>query len=300
MFRSRVSLVLPFALLLPAAAAAPQDVVKRVGRVTFVVDSGLAIPGGFFLVRLQSPAAIGAASAILDGRRAPFHLSPRGPRAIVPIPVTAVSGPNALGIEITGRRGRQRIPLEVTIGQRPYPARLLEISDKGRSLLERPEVTHDARVLLGLLRTQTRAQGSLGPFVPPVDAPGTGFGAAPVPDPGYSVEPRFDSIYGEAHRGLDYEVAAGTPVRAPAAGTVVFAGPLALPGQTIVIDHGQGVMSTLLHLSRIDVAVGQPVAAQTPLGLSGDTGLCAGPKLEWRVYVNATAVDPRLLDRSLD
>jgi hypothetical protein len=194
--------------------------------------------------------------------------------------VTAVSGPNALGIEITGRRGRQRIPLEVTIGQRPYPTRLLQISDQGRSLLERPEVTHDARVLLGLLRTQTRGQGSLGPFVPPVDAPGTGFGAAPVPDPGIPVEPRFDSIYGEAHRGLDYEVAAGT--------------------QTIVIDHGQGVMSTLLHLSRIDVAVGQSVAAQAPLGLSGDTGLCAAPKLEWRVYVNATAVDPRLLDRSLD
>jgi len=64
---------------------------------------------------------------------------------------------------------------------------------------------------------------------------------------------------------------------------------------TVVIDHGQGVLSVLQHLSRVDVGVGQTVPAAAVVGLSGDTGLAPAPLLQWRVYLHGVAVDPTVL-----
>jgi murein DD-endopeptidase MepM/ murein hydrolase activator NlpD len=117
---------------------------------------------------------------------------------------------------------------------------------------------------------------------------------------GSPVEGMMDSVYGEYHRGLDYAVPEGTTVQAPAAGTVLLAEPLALTGNTLVVDHGQGVISVFYHLSRIDVVPGQPVEARAPMGLSGDSGLAVSAHLHWGVYVSGVAVDPRVLARKLD
>jgi murein DD-endopeptidase MepM/ murein hydrolase activator NlpD len=133
-----------------------------------------------------------------------------------------------------------------------------------------------------------------------VTAAGGGFGSLQTYDGASGLELLVDSVWGEVHRGLDYEVAPGTPVLSPAAGTVLFASPLLLSGQTVVIDHGQGIVSALFHLSRLDVMAGQSIEPRAPVGLSGDSGLCPAPMVQWRVYVNGTAVDPRLLDRALD
>ena len=297
----RLPFVLALALVFPGAGAVfPQDVVKRVGSVTFVVDAGLAFPGGFFVVRLQSRTGLGASWAILDGRRAAFYLGARGPRALVPVPVGSTSGRNVIGVEIMARRGRQRVPIDVTVGERTYPPRLFRVPEPRRPLLVQPSAQHDGRVLLGLLRTQTPTVVPTGALKPPVNAPGVGFGNALTYEGAAVVEALVDSTWGEVHRGLDFEVPPGTPVLAPAAGTVLFAGPLILSGQTVVIDHGQGVISTLFHMSRLDVAVGQTLEARAPVGLSGDSGLCATPMVQWRVYLHGIAVDPRLLDRPLD
>ncbi len=86
---------------------------------------------------------------------------------------------------------------------------------------------------------------------------------------------------------------------ATGAGTVLLAGPLVLSGGTVVIDHGQGIVSVLLHLSRIDVRAGQAVAAGSPIGLSGEGGLAPAPQLQWRVYLHGVAVDPHVLDAVL-
>jgi murein DD-endopeptidase MepM/ murein hydrolase activator NlpD len=294
---------LPLFLLLPLLcppAASTQDIVKRVGSVTFAVDATLGFPGGFFVVRLQSRTGIGAAWAILEGRRAPFFSGPRGLRAFVPVPVGTAAGRNVIGVEISARKGRQRVPVDVSVGQMTYPARLVRVPEPRRSLLEGPGAGHDGRLLLRLLRTQTPGLRPTGPLRPPVSAAGMGFGSLQTYD-GVSVfESLVDSVWGEVHRGLDYEVLAGTAVLSPGPGTVLFAGPLLLSGQTVVIDHGQGIVSALFHLSRLDVTTGQALEPRSPVGLSGDSGLTPAPMVQWRVYVNGTAVDPRLFDRSLD
>jgi murein DD-endopeptidase MepM/ murein hydrolase activator NlpD len=290
------------ALLAFGAAASAQDVVRRVGQVTFLVDTSLGLPGGILRARLQSRGLLGTAWAILDGRKFPFYASSRGPRAFVPIPVTTVAGPNTLGVEIMGRRGRQRIPIPVTIAERPpYAPRTVVIPEEKRPLLKVPSVTRDGRLLLSLVRTESPRLLAAGPFQPPAGAaPGTGFGGLQTYVGGSPVESMIDGTFGEQHRGLDYEVSVGTVVQSPAAGTVVFVGPLTLSGETVVIDHGQGVVSALFHLSRIDVRAGDAVAAGGPLGLSGDSGLAVTPGVQWRLYVHGIAVDPRLVGRGLE
>jgi murein DD-endopeptidase MepM/ murein hydrolase activator NlpD len=131
--------------------------------------------------------------------------------------------------------------------------------------------------------------------LPPVGATASGFGERRTHTGFAAVESLVDALQGERHRGLDYAVPPGTPVRAPAAGTVLLAGPLALSGRTVVIDHGQGVLSVLQHLSRVDVRVGETVPAAVVVGLSGDTGLAPAPRLQWRVYLHGVAVDPTVL-----
>ena len=98
------------------------------------------------------------------------------------------------------------------------------------------------------------------------------------------------------HSGMDIAVPQGTPVRAPAAGIVTFAQPdLYLTGGTIVLDHGFGLSSNFLHLSKLDVAVGQHVSQGQIIALSGKTGRATGPHLHWGFNWFGTRLDPLLL-----
>ncbi len=96
------------------------------------------------------------------------------------------------------------------------------------------------------------------------------------------------------HSGLDFAAPAGSPVLAPAAGSVVDTGDYFFNGNTVFLDHGQGLISAYMHLSRIDVAVGQRVERGERLGAVGTSGRATGPHLHWTVILNATPVDPLL------
>lgn len=98
------------------------------------------------------------------------------------------------------------------------------------------------------------------------------------------------------HSGMDIAAAQGTPVKAPAAGIVTFAAPdLYLTGGTVLIDHGAGVSSNFLHLSRIDVKVGDRVEQGQVFAAVGATGRATGPHLHWGMNWFTTRIDPLLL-----
>ncbi|MCB1957285.1 MAG: peptidoglycan DD-metalloendopeptidase family protein [Rhodocyclaceae bacterium] len=97
------------------------------------------------------------------------------------------------------------------------------------------------------------------------------------------------------HSGLDLAVPVGTPVRAPAAGRVTLSGDYFFNGRTLFIDHGQGLISMLCHLSKFDVALGDEVAAGAVIARSGATGRATGPHVHWSVFLNGTSVDPEAL-----
>jgi murein DD-endopeptidase MepM/ murein hydrolase activator NlpD len=97
--------------------------------------------------------------------------------------------------------------------------------------------------------------------------------------------------YTSYHSGTDFRAPGGTPVYAPAAGTVVMAEPLALWGNAVAIDHGWGVVTGYAHLSTIEVQVGQRVAQGELIAKVGNTGLSTGSHLHWEMWVGGTSVN---------
>ena len=117
---------------------------------------------------------------------------------------------------------------------------------------------------------------------------------------------RISGVYGsqrvlndvpkDPHFGLDIAAATGTPAAAPAPGVVTFARPdLYLTGGTVLLDHGHGVSSVFLHLSRLDVEVGQRIERGDVIGAVGMTGRASGPHLHWGMNWFDVRIDPQLL-----
>lgn len=102
---------------------------------------------------------------------------------------------------------------------------------------------------------------------------------------------------GAYHSGVDIARPAGTPIVAPADGTVILAAtvPFTLEGHLLMLDHGMGLNSAFLHLSRIDVAQGQRVTRGQPIGAIGSSGRATGPHLHWSMKWHDARIDPQML-----
>ncbi len=102
---------------------------------------------------------------------------------------------------------------------------------------------------------------------------------------------------GAYHSGVDIARPTGTPVVAPADAVVVLAAdaPFTLEGRLLMLDHGMGLGSAFLHLSRIDVAPGQRVRRGEPIGAVGATGRATGPHLHWGMTWRGRRIDPLLI-----
>lgn len=102
---------------------------------------------------------------------------------------------------------------------------------------------------------------------------------------------------GAYHSGVDVAGGAGAPVVAPADGVVILAAvqPFTLEGHLLMLDHGMGLNSAFLHLSRIDVQLGQVVKQGQLVGAIGATGRATGPHLHWGMKWNSVRIDPQML-----
>jgi murein DD-endopeptidase MepM/ murein hydrolase activator NlpD len=98
---------------------------------------------------------------------------------------------------------------------------------------------------------------------------------------------------GSYHRGVDLRSPEGRPVRAPAAGIVKIARMFRLHGGTVGLDHGQGVTSSYIHLSKTAVNEGQRVKQGEIVGYVGSTGFSTAPHLHWGLYVHGVPVNPK-------
>lgn len=136
--------------------------------------------------------------------------------------------------------------------------------------------------------TRTDAQGWRQRFIWPRQGRLSGlFGAQRI----------YQGTAGAYHGGVDVAGASGEPVVAPAAGVVILAAdrPYTLEGHLLMIDHGHGLNSAFLHLSRIDVKVGDAVAQGQRIGAIGATGRATGPHLHWGMKWNDARIDPLLI-----
>jgi murein DD-endopeptidase MepM/ murein hydrolase activator NlpD len=127
---------------------------------------------------------------------------------------------------------------------------------------------------------------------------------APVhaaPTDSFGTRRTFNGQLASIHKGMDFRAPPGTVVRAGNSGVVVLARPLYYEGNCVVIDHGLGLYTISMHLSRIDVREGQHVTKGQRVGLSGATGRVTGPHLHWAVRWQNAYLDPaKLLQMDLD
>jgi biotin carboxyl carrier protein len=106
----------------------------------------------------------------------------------------------------------------------------------------------------------------------------------------------YNGTPGSAHSGMDIAAPSGTPVLAPAAGVVTLVAPdFYLTGGTLLLDHGHGISSNFLHLSRIDVQVGDRIEQGQVIGAVGATGRATGPHLHWGMNWFDVRIDPLLV-----
>jgi murein DD-endopeptidase MepM/ murein hydrolase activator NlpD len=136
--------------------------------------------------------------------------------------------------------------------------------------------------------TRWDGAGFLDGFIRPAEGITTGV---------YGSQRVYNGTPGSAHWGMDWANDPGTPVIAPASGRVILAAPdMYYEGGLVFLDHGQGVVSCFLHMSAVQVAVGDMVAQGDLIGEIGSGGRATGPHLDWRVKLhNQFYVDPALL-----
>ena len=193
--------------------------------------------------------------------------------------------------ELSLWRGEKALATEV-VAVAPQEYRIQRVEGVPQRTVT-PSEEHLARIrreaaLVSAARAESIPEGLfVEPFIWPTQGPITGvFGSQRV----------YNGVPGRPHFGVDVGVPKGTPVLAPAEGIVTLAeSDLFYSGGTIIIDHGMGVSSTMLHLSKVDVSVGQRVAQGDKIGEVGATGRATGPHLDWRMNWRKTRIDPYLI-----
>jgi murein DD-endopeptidase MepM/ murein hydrolase activator NlpD len=204
--------------------------------------------------------------------------------ALVGVGLAAKPG-SKLVVEADRGDGFERF--EIAVEHKAYAEQHLKVAPGHVELSKEDLARHERERehLARVLRTFSETPPATLAMVPPVDGKrSSSFGLRRV----FNGQPR------SPHNGMDIAAPAGTPVAAALAGRVIDAGDYFFAGRSVVLDHGQGLLTLYAHLSEIDAAVGEPVAAAATIGKVGATGRVTGAHLHFSVYLNAVAVDPAL------
>jgi murein DD-endopeptidase MepM/ murein hydrolase activator NlpD len=200
--------------------------------------------------------------------------------AVVGIPLTAKPGSSILVLAGNARR-------EIAVEPKAYgtlrlnvPPGQVDLSAEDLARYQRERAHLDA-----VLRTFSDAP----PATLAMRYPVRGRLAAP-----FGLQRYFNDQLRSRHAGLDIAAAEGTPIVAPVAGRVIDTNDYFFNGNTVVLDHGQGLLTLYAHLQSIGVAAADAVEGGRPIGTVGATGRATGPHLHFSVYLNAVAVDPLL------
>lgn len=238
------------------------------------------VPGGVAVVPLgseaQAPTARYQDKPVLVVRE-------EGKRwiAIVGIPLKSQPGPHQLQVS-DGRT------LGFTVGSKHYREQHIKLKN-GRQV--NPLAEDMARINRELAE-QTRAYQTFSPAQPSnllFDKPVEG----PLSSP-FGLRRFFNGEERNPHSGLDFAVGAGTPIKSPATGKVILIGNYFFNGNTVFVDHGQGLISMFCHMSKVDVKLGQSLPRGGIVGRVGATGRATGPHMHWNVSLNDARVDPAI------
>ena len=244
--------------------------------------------GSIIAVSLSSDRPLSSAVLSADGRDEPLEQAGEGRRfrGLLGIDLESKAGKRRIAVVARDACGiERRISREILVAAGKFPEQRLNVDP---AYVEPPEsererIASDREKVARVWASADSERRFRGAFALPVSgtAPGA-FGARRV----FNGQPR------SRHAGVDIAADAGTPITAPAPARVALAGDLYFSGGTVILDHGTGVFTTYFHLSQIDVAAGDSVAAGQRIGAVGATGRATGPHLHWGARVSRARVNP--------
>jgi len=284
MFTRYLKLPLLIGLSLLAAIAAVIFGVSRAEALQIMLKPNPPLLGDTVSVWIATnkPASLPPTVSVNNQQFPVFAMSSNRWRAF--IPTTPLDKVGLKQVVVTGDGLQQTLAMQ--LGDRKFPTQSIWLSGSG-SDLEPTDYEWDKVSAFKKLVTPQKFWN--GAFLRPNEGEIT---------TGFGVRRYYNGEFAEDyyHRGIDYAGEYGSPVIAPAAGYVRLVGAVAqgfrLHGNTVGVDHGQGVESIFLHLSEIYVKEGDFVKAGQPLGAIGATGASTGPHLHWGLYVNGEAINP--------
>ena len=265
----KAALLIVCALLSGLAAATPTDWPRA-----------SAVPGGVALIELEGNADT-APTVTFEGDRVMVLPREGGWLAIVGIPLAREPGPAVLNIQ----QGVSTLTRGFTVAGKTYRTQTLKVAPK--------HVDLSAEDAARVAREQPHIRATVATFT--ASAPKTLRFASPVKGPrssSFGLRRVFNNQPRNPHSGMDIAAPVGTAVVAPAPGRVIDTGDYFFNGQSVFIDHGQGLITMYLHMSRLDVAAGDRVEQGQVIGAVGASGRATGPHLCWRMRWRERQLDP--------
>lgn len=238
-----------------------------------------SVPGGIAVVPIENKQK---PDAYYEGNRVMVLGSAGDWRAVIGLPLGTHPGVHRLEV----RYGDHKAIYDFDVMDKHYEVQRITIKDKRKVNplpLDMKRINRESRLI-----RQAKANWTNTDTVPllldwPVRGPlSSTFGLRRI----FNNQPR------NPHVGLDIAVPQGTPIKAAATGRVAATGKFFFNGNTVFIDHGQGLITMYCHMDRIDVRPGQEVDRDEIIGIVGQTGRATGPHLHWSVILNQTMVDP--------
>ena len=241
------------------------------------------VPGGIAVITL--PDDIDPATARYRDRKILVTRNDEHYIAVIGLPLATKSGRHYL--KINNQQGQTR-SIGFQVEDKAYEEQHITITDKRKVNPEKRDmerITRESKQIKSALRHWSAQDDVVVTFQKPVEGP--------TSSP-FGLRRFFNEQARNPHSGLDIAAPEGAPIRAPAPGTVLDTGEFFFNGNTVLLDHGQGLVTMYCHMSKIDVEPGQTVNSGELLGEVGMTGRVTGPHLHWGVSLNDARVDPVL------
>ena len=244
-----------------------------------------AVPGGVAVVALNVAGNPHAPVAHYGGNRVMVLEKDHQWYAVVGIPLTANPGKHHVDVTTSGGVTKD---VDFVVSDKEYETQHITIKDK-RKVNPLPEdlkriAKETRRIEAAFNHWNDELPADLTFLLPVMGEPSSSFGLRRF----FNGQPR------KPHSGLDIAAPKGTPIHAPAAGRIIETGNFFFNGNSVFIDHGEGLVTMYCHMNSIDVKKGQIVQRGEKIGTVGATGRVTGPHLHWSVSLNDARVDPRL------